>query len=105
MANLTKDDVILALIRAAGFDESVTNIYLDTWTGKTDADALAAQKAAADKALADAQALVTKYNADKAAAQAADKAEADAAAAKAAADAQLAGDTPFVPDPVNPQVF
>ena len=99
MADLTKDDVILALIDKAGFDEAVVTVLKGVWTGSADRNAIAAEQAAANKALADATARVKKVEADakaaadaRAAADAADKAAADADAAAKAADATLAAD-------------
>lgn len=89
-AQLNKDDVVIALIRKAGFDEADERIYIGIVSGTTDATILAAQKAAEDKALSDARALIAKSEADAKANADAAKAQADAA--KAAADAQAAAD-------------
>ena len=90
MADLTKDDVILALIDKAGFDEAVVTVLKGVWTGSSDRNLIAQEQAAANKALAEATARVKKVEADAKVAQ--DARDAANAAEKAAADAKTAAD-------------
>lgn len=84
---LTKDDVILQLIEKAGFDEVRKVELVDAWTGASADKKAADAKAAREKQIADAKALIAQE-------EAANAAQAPAAPAQEP-----------VPVPVNTQVL